>query len=196
MQVSWRLSWLLQLVTSHPLGKINVVSYLPDIFKPMREFLFSLRRTTLIVARNVCLIWLQMEQSALAETIEIRPHGVFKGSEGEVIFFRAIFCWLKVPLAWMRTRLSVVWRALKITSLVTRFEGSRKALSSFETSPEAPNFWLRAIQQKSLLEGCTSFSLNTSTKGFFLLKRLISFDIFGQLSHRLFPSPLVSLCFD
>ena len=52
-------------MTSHPLGKINVVSYLPDIFKPMPEFLFSLRRTTLIVARNVCLIWLQMEQSAL-----------------------------------------------------------------------------------------------------------------------------------
>ena len=40
----------------------------------------------------------------------------------------------------MRTRLSVTWRALEIMSLVTSFEASRKALTSFETSPEAPNF--------------------------------------------------------
>ena len=54
----------------------------------------------------------------------------------------------------------------QITSLVTSFEASRKALTSFETSPEAPNFWLRAIQQKSLLEGCTSFSLKNTNEGF------------------------------
>lgn len=123
-----------------------------DIFKPMREFLFSLRRTTLIVAWKR-LPYLVTNGVKWTETIEIRPHGVFKGSEGGSKFFSLIFLLIKgsfglnadSPVCYMaRTR--------NYMSLVTSFEASRKALTSFETSPEAPNFWLRAIQQKSLLE--------------------------------------------